>query len=86
MGWASCLEGNQVLLRITLLVFTPIVNKELRVLRKYPPANELVRMPNFMQCDSPVATQTRVYGGLYILNWPDAIESTTWSGMKALFR
>lgn len=93
----SCREGDQALVRVTLLTFVQQTNKVLRVLRSYPPTNPMVRTPNFVQCDPPFFTQTRVRGGCYILNWdgsPDlgcnsetvAVESSTWSELKALFR
>lgn len=94
MAWTVCLQGNQPLLRLTLLTFAPISNHVIEVKRRYPPANPAYRTPLFTQCNIPSYTKVRVTGGCYGINVPAGplpcdvvvgVERTTWSRVKALY-
>ncbi len=69
IAWASCLTGDQALVKITLLTFSTITNKVLEVKHKYPPSNPEWHTPIFVQCDAPTYTATRVTGGCFGLNF-----------------
>ncbi len=74
----------------------------IRVLRKWPPSNADTPQVLFTQCNGPIFTLTTMVGDCYVLNATGnpgdlvgnppcelkgvAVESTTWSGIKELFR
>jgi len=74
----------------------------IRVLRKWPQSNAETPQVLFTQCNSPIYTLTTMKGDCYVLNPTvnpgesvgnppcllkgDAVEATTWSGIKSLFR
>jgi hypothetical protein len=91
ISWSTCLRGSQPLAKLTLLAFSEISDRVLRVMHAFPPASPAWRTPVFTQCDAPVFTATRVTGSFYCLNpgphCPiDAVESSSWSSIKQLFR
>jgi hypothetical protein len=98
LAWATCQSGG-ALVKMSLLTFTGVgTNKVFKVLRKYPPSNPEYAVPLFTRCDGPLFTKVGVPGGCYIANWDGvtdpvelcqthvAVEKSTWSGMKQLFR
>ncbi len=74
----------------------------IRVLRKWPPSNPTSPSVLFTQCNGPIFTLTTMQGGCYVLNptvnpgesvgnppcllQGIAVEATTWSEIKSLFR
>lgn len=74
VAWAQCLRAR-----------SRAVNPVFHVLRLFPPSSPIVPFPQFLQCDSPEFTRTTVTGGTYILNPSVAVESESWSRVKALY-
>lgn len=68
VAWATCLSGNQALVKISLLAFSPPSNKILQVKHKFPPSNPAWQTPVFTQCDGPTFTATRLSAGCYGIN------------------
>ena len=74
----------------------------IRILHKFPPQDDTFPYLLFTQCDFPFFTKTSVRGGCFVLNptvgpgesvgnppcllETDAVESTSWSAVKALYR
>jgi hypothetical protein len=101
IAWASCVVGNQALLKITLLSMAPLSNKVFRVMHRFPPSNPMYGFahPMLARCDSPVFTAVRAHGGCYIANWdgttavncalvdvPVATTRATWGSVKGMYR
>lgn len=100
VAYPSCISGSGALLKITILYSsaTPLTNHVLKVIRKFPPSNTEFPYLLFTRCDAPEYTKVAVPGGCYILNWDGttdpvnlcnvetAVEESTWSGMKQLYR
>ncbi|UCE02619.1 MAG: hypothetical protein JSW67_15515 [Candidatus Latescibacterota bacterium] len=99
IAWPACLEGERILVKLTLFYTQPLPSDLLfRVVRKYPPSNPIFLRVGFTQCDA-VFTLTSIAGGCYTLNPSgpppgsfdgcDAghpVGSRTWSAIKTLFR
>ena len=100
IAWATCVSGTRPLVKVPIIYTggTPLVNKVLKVLRRYPPTNLANPDKLFTRCDVPLYTSVLVPGGCFILNWDGstnpvslcevetAVETNTWTGMKQLYR
>ena len=98
IAWQVCQTGDRALVKLTVFHINPVVNQVLRVMHKFPQSNTDYRLhPVFTRCDSPTYTSVRINGGCYVLN-PNgeptpscpvgtvAVNSSTWSSVKQLFR
>ncbi|MFQ5598982.1 MAG: hypothetical protein ACE5G2_00355 [Candidatus Krumholzibacteriia bacterium] len=92
LAWANCLNGDRALMKMTLIILGAVDdNTVLQVVRKFPRSNPNADQ-HFNQCDDPAFTITRVTGGCYVLNpvgtlpCSVAVEESTWSAIKTLYR
>ena len=100
MGTASsCLEGNVALMKLVLYAVEDLEDHVLVIKRSYPTTNSAWQTPVLVRCDPPQYSVARVSGGCYLLNPSGAaldcasmlhgelaVNQTSWSGLKQLYR
>ncbi len=97
VNWPACVQGTKLpLLKISILTFNALTDKQFTVMHKFAPSNPAYGLggPIIIACDAPTYTPIRVTGGYYIAN-PSAnppavcfitVNSETWGAVKQMYR